>query len=372
VDLNGDISEEASKLSLRGARKGGLARARALDSETRSAIAAQAAAARWGDIQITSRTGLIRIGDMELFCAVLEDGTRLLSQSTMLEAIGRNPEKSRRSRGESEVRAPFLLANNLQPFISPELRQLETPIAYRINGESGRAWGYRAELLPMVCQVYLAARRAGVLLPKQHPAAAAAEIVLSGLSQLGIVALVDEATGYQEVRARYELQAILEKYVRAEFRPWLKTFPDEFFEQMYRIHGWEFRPGTTKRTPQAGKLVNKFIYDQLPPGVHDELRRLNPKVGKGYRRHKHHQYLTADTGNVHLDRQISTVTTLMRISKSRGEFEDLFERAFPPMQPKLPLVIPIPAAMSSSTIESGRPISESARSSTVDSDLPLF
>jgi len=165
---------------------------------------------------------------------------------------------------------------------------------------------------------------------------------LSGLARVGILALVDEATGYQETRARDELQVILEKYVHAEFRRWVHTFPDEFFEQIYRLQGWEFRPGTSKRTPQVGKLVNKYIYEELPPGVHDELRRLNPRTDKGYRKHKHHQYLTPDTGSVHLDRQISTVTTLMRIARNKRDFEDLFERAFPPAQARLPLVIEVP------------------------------
>lgn len=324
-------------------RQGGLARAQALDGETRSQIAQRAAAARWGDIQVASRTGTLRIGNLDLFCAVLEDGTRLLSQSTVLQALGRNPEKSRRSRGVSEIRAPFLHANNLQPFIPAELREMETPIPYRLQGESSRAWGYRAEMLPLVCEVYLAARREkGVLIPSQLPAAAAAEILMSGLARVGIIALVDEATGYQEVRARDELQAILELYVRPEFRRWVRMFPDDFFEQIFRLNGWEFKPGSTKRNPQTGKLINRYIYDQLPPGVHDQLRRLNPRTEKGYRKHKHHQYLTADTGNVHLDRQIATVTTLMRIAKDKREFEELFERAFPPPQPKLPLIIAVP------------------------------
>lgn len=326
------------------ASRGGIARANSLDKESLRAIAQQAAAARWGDLHITTRTGSIQIGNVMLFCAVLDDGTRLLSQSTVLEALGRNPEKSRRARGTSDVRAPFLLANNLQPFIPQELRELESPIPYRIQGESARYWGYRAEMLPLVCEVYLAARREGVLTASQKPAAAAAEILMSGLARVGIVALVDEATGYEEVRARGELQAILERYVLAEFRPWIKTFPDAFFEQIYRLQGWEYKPGTSKRTPHVGKLVNKYIYDQLPTGVHDELRRVNPRTEKGWRKHKHHQYLTADTGNVHLDRQISTVTTLMRIARDKQEFVELFERAFPPPQEKLPLVIDVSRA----------------------------
>jgi hypothetical protein len=349
MDSEETVSAQAAALSARGASKGGHARAERLDSRTRSEIAARAAAARWGDVHVASNVGELQIGDSNISCAVLEDGTRLLSQSTVLQALNRNPEKSRQSRGISPVRAPFLLANNLQEYISEELREMETPIPYRIYGESGRAWGYRAEMLPLVCEVYLKARRENKLANSQVATARAAEILLSGLARVGIVALVDEATGYQESRARHELQLILEKYVNAELRPWMKAFPDEFFKQVYRLHGWEFRSGTTKRTPQVGKLINKYIYDQLPPGVHEELRRRNPRTPKGYRAHKHHQFLTADTGNVHLDRQISSVMTLMRVASGKAEFEDLFERAFPPPQERLPLVIPVEHIQDEST-----------------------
>ncbi|MGH4001773.1 MAG: P63C domain-containing protein [Pseudonocardiaceae bacterium] len=193
----------------------------------------------------------------------------------------------------------------------------------------------------MVCEVYLDARNENVLLPAQQGAAKAAEILIRGLARVGIVALVDEATGYQEVRARQELQKILEAYVQAEFRPWVRKFPDEFFRQIYRLQGWEFRPGTSKRTPQVGKLIKHYVYEQLPDGVLEELERVNPPNDKGHRPRKHHQHLTETTGNTHLDRQISTVTTLMRIARDRQEFEDLFERAFPPPQTKLPLVIEV-------------------------------
>ncbi len=205
------MARGAAELSKRVARKGGLARAEALDSETRREIASRAAAARWGDMHVANNTGEIKIGNLRLSCAVLDDKTRLISQSTFLQALGRNPEKSRRTRGASAIRAPFLLANNLQPFIGEELRDMEEPIPYRVNGESGRAWGYRAEMLPLVCDVYLEARREGVLLPSQRAAARAAEVLLSGLARVGIVALVDEATGYQETRARDELQIILSR-----------------------------------------------------------------------------------------------------------------------------------------------------------------
>lgn len=328
-----------------GASKGGHARAARLDSETRSEIARRAATARWGEsVHVAFHTGDMQIGDILIAAAVLDDGTRLLSQSTVLTALGRNPQKSRRTRGEdTDKRAPFLVANNLQPFISEELREMSDPIPFRISGEgSSRSWGYRAEMLPMVCDVYLEAREAGKLDPKQRDVARAAEILVRGLARVGIVALVDEATGYQEVRARDELRRILEAYVQAEFRPWIKMFPDDFFREIYRLQGWDYKPGTSKRTPYVGKLVNKYIYDQLPAGVLDELRMLNPKTDRGYRARKHHQFLTQGTGNSHLDRQIVSVLTLMRAAETKEQFEDLFDRVHPPLQPRLPLFIPVP------------------------------
>lgn len=338
------ISEEAKALSSRGAHLGGRARAERLTPAERSEIARVAAQKRWGTTSVlASHTGQIVIGDRAINCAVLEDGTRLINQETFLAALGRARKAKGGTGGRSSDVPPFLSAANLRPFISADLRRLATPIPFTLpNG--GRSIGYQAEIINAVCDVYLEARKEGVLLASQRPAAQAAELLVRGLAYVGIVALIDEATGFQETRARDELQLILEAYVQAELRPWLKTFPDEFFREIYRLQGWEYRPGTSKRTPYVGKLVNKYIYDQLPPGVRTDLERKNPRNENGYRAHKHFQFLTEGTGNVHLDRQISTVTTLMRIARSKEEFEEMFDRAFPGSQPRLPLVVPVGTA----------------------------
>lgn len=334
------VKESARELSKRGSSVGGRTRAERLTPEKRREIAEKAAAARWGVQAIPALDGEIVIGDRPLKCAVAEDGTRLINQQTFLVALDRAP----KAKGGTGVRAAavpaFLSAANLQPYVSQELREMSDPILYAPES-GGRAYGYRAEILPAVCEVYLGAREDGVLQKRQLAAARAAEILIRGLARVGIVALIDEATGYQDVRTRNELQKILEAYVQAEFRPWIKTFPDEFFREIYRLQGWDYKPGTSKRTPYVGKLVNKYVYEQLPPGVHEELKRLNPRNERGYRPRKFHQFLTADTGNPQLDKQIATVTTLMRISQSKQEFEELFERAFPPVEPRLPLKVPV-------------------------------
>jgi hypothetical protein len=84
-----------------------------------------------------------------------------------------------------------------------------------------------------------------------------------------------------------------------------------------------------KRPRHAGKLTNQLIYEKLPPGVLEELRRKNPPDETGRRKHKHHQFLTNDVGNPHLEKQLTVVTTLMRISPNRRVFLNHFARAFP-------------------------------------------
>jgi hypothetical protein len=187
--------------------------------------------------------------------------------------------------------------------------------------------------------VILDAKKAG-LLKRNTYLAETAEILIRGFARVGVVALIDEATGFQEDRARDELSRILEAYVQEALRPWVRTFPNAFFRETYRLQGWEYKPGKCKRPQYVGKLINKYIYEQLPEPVLPELQRKNPITRSGRRRHKHFQYLTSQTGIPHLDKQIAVVTTLMKISRDKAEFEQLFERAFARQQ-QLPLVIDV-------------------------------
>ena len=70
----------------------------------------------------------------------------------------------------------------------------------------------------------------------------------------------------------------------------------------------------------------------------DELREKNPVTAKGYRKYKHFQFLTADTGSPHLDKQIVATTAIMKVSDDLADFEDNFDKAYATQyQHKLPL-----------------------------------
>lgn len=273
----------------------------------------------------STHEGDLKIGDLNLPSAVLEDGTRVLISKGFLTALGR-PWK-----GSSRTDLPnFLGAKNLIPFVSKELSDGLNPVKYK-NLRGKVANGFKAELLPMVCEVYLKAKDDKKITKPQEPIVRKAEILVRGLSKIGIIALVDEATGYQYDRDRQELNKILEAYIAKELLPWTQRFPDEFYRQLFRLRKWQYSPLSVKRPKYVGKLTNELIYKNLPRGVLDKLRKKNPVIKKAntqYRRHRHHQFLTEDIGNPHLERHIASVTTLMRISPNWRKFESHFKKAF--------------------------------------------
>lgn len=290
-------------------------------------IAAQIAAdKRWGkEIERATHQGIINIADTSLDCYVLTDGRRIISQTSIMSILGRSQSSGRRTRNDN--RPPFLEANNLLPYITPELKVQLQRVQYRVGDEKQEKSGYNAEILPRICNVYMDAEEDEVLTQNQKPAAAASRRVVKALSHVGITALVDEATGYQETRAKDELQKLLDAYIVEEFRPWVRTFPETFFKEIYRLHGWDFTPGDHHHPQYVGKIINKYIYDAMPAGVLDRLRELNPKNEHGNRSRKHHQHLADDVGVTHLEGQIQQVIALMKASDDKDQFDRLFNKA---------------------------------------------
>ncbi len=311
-----DNSSDASGRAI-----GGKARAAALSPERRSEIASMAARARQAarqslsDLPEATHEGILEIGGLELPVAVLVDGTRLMISRAFLTALGR-PWKGSYKRTDLPN---FIDAKNLLPFIPKDLYDVLNPVEF-LNKRGQRVQGYRAELLQMVCDVYLDARNANALTPTQRPVAAQAEILIRGFARIGIIALVDEATGYQRDRATDALARILEKFIAKELQPWVKTFPDEYYQQLFRLRGLDFPKDTVKRPQYFGHLTNDIIYRRLAPGVLEELKRTEPKAPSGRRKGTIQQRLTPELGHPKLREHLASVTTIMDLSDDYADF----------------------------------------------------
>lgn len=263
--------------------------------------------------------GPVRIFDVELDCYILEDGTAILSKRKMMKAIGRS------WKGDSRTGRPnFIGAVNLQPFISAELEEKLDGVEFYYGSQL--ISGYHADILPLVCNVYLEARQAGVLTDSQLPIAQKCEMLIRSFARVGIVALIYEQLGYERYKDPSALRLLVESYLTDEIRKWSKEFPDVLFSQMDRIYG-NLRTTSRNRPYYYAKFIRKYIYDPIEKGlVLHELDNRNPPNDKGHRRVRHHQLMNEETGLPALKAQIWQVTGALKISASKRKFEDNYAR----------------------------------------------
>lgn len=307
---------------------GAIARSAALTPQRRSQIAAKAALARAGHPSAT-HTGEIQIGGAAIPCAVLSDGRRVVWQREVVGLLTGN-KKGGLSR--------YLRASNLAPFTPEKFKNADfddTAIVFEMDGR--KAHGFEAEDIVDICKMYMQARQAGGLLSSQIHLAAQSEIIVLSLAKVGIASLIDEATGYQEIRDRNALQVLLDRYLRQEYAAWAKRFPDEFFKEMFRLKKWAYPTVGGAKPGVVGHYINNLVYERLAPGLLRELEEKNPKGDSGHRKAKHHQWLSEDVGHPALSAHIHSTIAFMRAAADWDQLIHLMDRAFPKKGDTLPL-----------------------------------
>ncbi|MBD8250868.1 P63C domain-containing protein [Pantoea agglomerans] len=265
-------------------------------------------------------------------CAVLPDGRRVVSMQGnggLAETFGVSV-GSRMPKwvpGGENGQLPYVLqAPEIQDYIPDELREaLAEPIVYKVG--VGAAYGIDVTLLPAICEVWIEAERDGVLRQRNHIATAKkANALYKALARVGAVALVDEATGYQKERKRDALAQLLEEFIAKEMRPWVSTYPADFFEELCRLRGVPFQ-ANMQRPRYFGHLVNNITYDRMAPNLRETLKEERARAKKGGA--KMHQFLSEGTGYAMLQKRLTGITTLMQASDNYEGFIALLDKVHP-------------------------------------------
>lgn len=312
--------------------KGGRSRAQALSSEKRSEIARKGAQAKRAIIEEGNLPTATHSAERELEGYLipvhnLSDGSRVISERGFLAIIGA------RGRGSSSGhRLARILADPLlKPFFSNNLLMaIEKPIRF-LSANKILTNGYPDKVLNDFCIGFSKAKNSGALRTEvQLRYAMYCETLLYAFAEMGIAAWIDEATGFQKDRARDALHKILERYIADHWAKWAKTFPDEFYEQIYRLRNLPYDPDNVHRPGFIGRVTTDIVYSRLAPGVLEELERKNPVLPEIRRRQrKHFQWLTEDFGSPRLKEHLGKVIFLMSSHTKWDSFYRRLQRAAP-------------------------------------------
>ncbi|MGB3149471.1 MAG: P63C domain-containing protein, partial [Maribacter sp.] len=253
--------------------------------------------------------GTLELNSIDIDCFVLEDGTRVLSSREMQRALSMVDEAKEGDSQTSGARLQrYLGQKSLQPFIykGKEQGHYNPIICYQGDKKIN---GYEATILIDICDAFLQARKDIKLSPRQKIIADQCEILIRSFAKVGLIALIDEATGYQYDREKKELQTILKALVSDEILEYQQQFQLSFYREIFRLWNIPFTPKNIKRKPQfIGHLTNRYVYSNLPKGIFvlDKLKSKTPKTEKGNFKYRLHQSLTENKGREALKKVLYT------------------------------------------------------------------
>jgi hypothetical protein len=289
-----------------------------------------------GKLPKATHQGTIKIGNtgVEIPCAVLDNGTRILRERSVAKALQRKGAgshwKRKKDLEKGALLPEYVSVKNIQDFIDDDIRnKLLNPITY-LTKTGNEASGIEATLLSEICNIWLKARENGALSVAQEKTAKQAEMLMRGFAHVGIIALIDEATGYQDVRMKKALEEILNKYLLSEAKKYSVTYPLELYKEWFKLNNWEWKPENAQKRPSVlGTWTNKYIYERMAPNLLKNLENRNPKTDKGYRKHKHFQFLTDEVGEPKLREFFGGHLALARATTTWRKYTALVEKAYP-------------------------------------------
>lgn len=326
-----------------GRAAGGKVRAENLTPEKRSEIARLGGLAKKEkmasqQLPVATHKGVLKIGDLQIPCFVLDDGRRVISGRGMTAAIGM------KGRGQGIARIGGLkVLNSFEN--NALLVAIKSPI--RFSGGSPKvdvpSDGFEATVLQDLCEALLQARDAEVLTTEaERRYVQFADMLIRSFARVGIVALVDEATGFQSERPADALERYLEKLISKELAAWVKKFPDEFYENIYKLKGWTW-PGMGKnRYSIVGTYTRDLVFERLAPGLLPKLEEKSPKNDKGQRPNKLHQWLTRDIGDPMLAQHMHTLVMFQRLAIANGHGWARFVKTVDQVLPKRGTTLEMP------------------------------
>lgn len=217
------------------------------------------------DSPFAKYTGQLILGDKTVDCYVLDNGERVISLRATMKAIANI---------ESGALGDYIGVDALKSYINRDLVLAEIK-EFNIPGTQLKGKGITAENFLDICRAYVNALQNDALkTDRQKEIAMQCSILLASCAKVGLIALIDEATGYQYDRAETALQLKLKAFIADEMRDWEKTFPDELWEQFGRLTKW--RGALHSRPKWWGKLVMELVYEGLDADVAAYLKKHKP------------------------------------------------------------------------------------------------
>ncbi|TRZ53639.1 hypothetical protein D4S03_01455 [bacterium] len=337
-------NRNAKALSKLGASKGGLARKSVLTPEERREIAQKAVRTRWAkakgisldevgqqaSISVDPNTdlpsapysgdtialfrGTLDMGNVSFPCYVLDNGKRVITQREVVRLM------TGHAKGGIDR---YLQSSILNGYLDPEKIEKQT-VEFKLQGTGQKAVGYEGTLLVEICDAYLRARDDKILSGSYDNLVKRAEIIMRACAKVGIIALIDEATGFDKFKAKQEYRLKLQAFIAEDLQEWARMFPPEFWFELARLENIHYSPRS--RPLRWGKYILAFVYAAVDEDVAKELKRRIPNPHYKQNLHQLLKEYGRDRVTAHLNQVLGVMKTCRDMDDFRGKFAWIFKK----------------------------------------------
>lgn len=219
------------------------------------------------DVVAGSNRTTLNVGSLSIPCYVIrteEGDIPVLSGRGLQKALGLP------NRSGTELQLLFN-SKELSGLVSEELKEeINTVFAFKRPGAGGSqplTFGNRAKTLVKI-SIFL--RNVKDLLPEKSKFISDnASKIIDEFAVEGIEAVVFRITGYDNLRERIAIEKVLGSVVAPEIREYARRFDTWFYEETYRLKGWDYEPirtGKIRNTnSQLGVITMDIVWDRLLP-----------------------------------------------------------------------------------------------------------
>lgn len=259
-------------------------------------------------------TGKIAIGGVEVNFYILDDGSRVADLSAAEASLGFSTDVLASIPGVLEI-VPSAVHS-----------MTRTNMLFREREDTEPRPCVLADVLIHLCSATLAVRRTGNLQPDKRMYATLAELLLADVAIRASRLFVDAITG----SVLPSQDNLGENVLTTVTQPYMKTFPTEFYDELYRLRGLGAVEHYGRHPGYIGTLTSNIVYKRFAPGAIEALKDNSPRDSKsGRHKRKLFQMLAPEQQIKLQDEYLPTVIDLMRSSETFDEFIGKLDERFP-------------------------------------------
>lgn len=254
-----------------------------------------------------SLTTIIKIGNSNFICSILNDGSRVIDMASLLFAL--RVKTGGIEFADAEKLIDIIQSESILPFLKHRSSYF---LPYKVLKEGNEVYVYNSDVLVDIIELFKTVKKNGTLKDEHQLIYDRCRLIdKPKLSKIGLIDLIDRRLDYDYSFELELLRNVMVRFIHEDFAFLMERFPVGYYKEMFRLNKWgNFIPSefaNEKRIVLISKWTKDYVFKKLSKDVISQLREIGVS--------------RTDDPHPYLELQLNTIITVMKLSKNWSEFE---------------------------------------------------